>query len=255
MIRLLWLDYLTTLRERKTWLCVAMLAYALVAIPVVLARPPDHVRAAISAWFGDATPFQVFMYVWIDLTMNKVIAFLPVVLASGVVLRERDTGVLPLLASKPLSIPRYFVLRALSACAVMVTLHVATQLAGAAYFTARVPGFRPGPFLGAMSLHAFAALFATALCAAIAAWVRHRGASALIGFATLGGLVGLSLIGFYQPAWRSLTLANPITLGALGLGSLDHLGPAVLGPPMLALTALTALTIAVGAAGVRRMEA
>ena len=33
MIRLLWLDYLATLRERKTWLCVAMLAYALVAIP------------------------------------------------------------------------------------------------------------------------------------------------------------------------------------------------------------------------------
>ncbi|AUX28423.1 MULTISPECIES: hypothetical protein [Sorangium] len=255
MIRLLWLDYLATLRERKTWLCAAMLAYALVAIPVVLARPPEHVRAAMAAWFGDAGPFQTFMYVWIDLTMNKVIAFVPVVLASGVVLRERDTGVLPLLASKPLSIPRYFALRALSACAVMVTLHAATQLAGAVYFTARVPGFRPGPFLGAMSLHAFAALFATALSAAIAAWVKHRGASALIGFGALGGLVGLSLIGFYQPAWRAITLANPITLGALGLGSLDRLGPAVLCPPMLALAALTALAIAVGAAGVRRMEA
>jgi ABC-2 type transport system permease protein len=255
VIRLLWLDYLATLRERKTWLCVAMLAYAVVAIPVVLARPPEHVRAAITTWFGGAAPFQIFMFVWVDLAMNKAIAFLPVVLASGVVLRERDTGVLPLLASKPLSIPRYFALRALSACAVMVTLHVATQLAGAVYFGARVPGFRPGPFLGAMSLHAFAALFATALCAAIAAWVKHRGASALLGFGTLGGLVGLSLIGYYQPAWRGLTLANPIALGALGLGSLDHLGPAVLVPPMLALAALTALAIAAGAAGVRRMEA
>lgn len=255
MIRLLWLDYLATLRERKTWLCVAMLAYALVAVPVLLERPPEHVRAAIATWLGDAGPFQIFMYVWVDLVMNKVIAFVPAVLASGVVLRERDTGVLPLLASKPLSIPRYFALRALSVCAVMVTLHAATQLAGAVYFATRVPGFRAGSFLGAMSLHAFAALFATALCAAIAGWVKHRGASALIGLATLGGLVGLALIGFYQPAWRAIALVNPIALGALGLGSLDDLGPSVLGPPMLALAALAALMIAAGAAGVRRMEA
>ncbi|WP_437317657.1 hypothetical protein [Sorangium sp. So ce385] len=255
MIRLLWLDYLATLRERKTWLCAAMLAYAVVAVPVLLERPPEHVRAAIAAWLGDAGPFPIFMYVWIDLVMNKVIAFLPAVLASGVVLRERDAGVLPLLASKPLSLPRYFALRALSVCAVMLTLHAATQLAGAVYFAARVPGFRAGSFLGAMSLHAFAALFATALSAAIAAWVKHRGASALIGFATLGGLVGLALIGFYQPAWRAIALLNPIALGALGLGSLDDLGPSVLGPPMLALAALAALLIAAGAAGVRRMEA
>src|SRR5688572_29100932 len=127
-MRLQWLDYLATLRERKTWLCAAMLVYAVVSIPVVLARPPEHVRDVVAVWLGSADPFILFMYVWIDLVMNKVIAFVPAVLASGVVLRERDIGVLPLVASKPLSMARYFRLRAVSACAVMATLHIATQL-------------------------------------------------------------------------------------------------------------------------------
>lgn len=254
-MRLLWLDYLATLRERKTWLCCALLAYATLAMPVVLARPPEHVRDAITTWFGDSDPFVLFLYVWIDLAMNKVITFLPVVLASGIVLRERDTGVLAILGPKPLSIPRYFVLRAVSACAVMATLHVGTQLVGALYFSFQVPGFRVGTFLLAMVPHLFAAIFATSLSAAIAGWVKRRGASALVGITTLGLLVGLALVGFYQPAWRSVTMLNPITLGALALADLDHLGLAVLVPPVLALCALSVVAIAAGAVGVRRMEA
>ncbi|UQA57978.1 hypothetical protein [Polyangium aurulentum] len=255
MIRLQWLDYLAMLRERKTWLCAGILLYALLAIPLILARPPAHVRDAITTWFGDDRPFMVFMFVWIDLTMNKAIAFLPVVLASGLVLRERDTGILPLLASKPMSLPRYFALRAMSACAVMATLHMGTQILGLAYFNARVPGFQSGAFLAAMSLHLFAAIFATSLSAAIAGWVKHRGASSLIGLFVLSTLAGLALVGFYQPAWRGVTLANPITLGALALGDLDNIGPALLVPPMIALLLLSAAAIAIGAAGVRRMEA
>lgn len=255
MIRLQWLDFLATLRERKTWLCGAMLLYAVLSIPVILARPPAHVRDAITTWFGDDRPFVLFMYVWIDLAMNKAIAFLPVVLASGVVLRERDVGVLPILAAKPLSMPRYFALRAVSACGVMATLHVGTQLLGLVYFTARVPGFQPATFLAAMTLHLFGAIFATGLSAAIAGWVKHRGASALMGLTVLSLLVGMSLVGFYQPAWRSVLLVNPIALGASALGSLDHLGPAVLVPPMFALTLLSIAAIGIGAAGVRRMEA
>lgn len=255
LLRLQWLDYLATLRERKTWLCGAVLLYATLAIPTLLVRPPPHVRDAITTWFGSAQPFVLFLYIWIDLTMNKIIAFAPVVLASGLVLWERDVGVLPLIASKPLSMSRYFVLRALSACLVMATLHIATQLLGVLYFSARVPGFRPGVFLAAMSLHLFAAICATALAAMLAALVKHRGAAGLLGFAVLGLLVGLALVGFYQPAWRTLTLLNPIALGSLALGHLDHLGLSILAPPMLVLSVLSGLFIAIGAAAVRRMEA
>lgn len=254
-MRIQWLDFLATLRERKTWLCAAMLLYATLAIPTLLQRPPPHVREAITAWFGSQDPFVLFMYVWLDLTMNKIVAFAPVVLASGLVLWERDTGVLPLITSKPMSLARYFVLRALSACGVMAALHIATQIVGVLYFSARVPGFRPGTFLAAMSLHLFAAMFATALAAMIAALVKHRGASALLGFCVLGLLVGLALVGFYQPAWRTAARLNPIALGSLALGHLDTLGPGVLLPPMLALSALTCLFLAIGAAAMRRMEA
>lgn len=254
-MRLQWLDYLATLRERKTWLCAAALLYATLAIPTLLERPPPHVQEAITTWFGSSDPFVLFMYIWIDLTMNKILVFAPVVLGSGLVIWERDIGILPLIASKPLPLSRYFAVRALSACGVMATLHIATQVVGLVYFTARVPGFRAGTFLASMSLHLFAAIFATALAAALAALVKRRGAAALLGFAVLSLLVGLALVGFYQPAWRMAARLNPIALGSLSLEHLDGLGVAVLVPPMLALSILSCLFITIGAVAVRRMEA
>jgi ABC-2 type transport system permease protein len=67
-------------------------------------------------------------------------------------------------------------------------------------------------------------------------------------------LVGAAFLGFYNPAWRTASLVNPISLGVQALGHLDALGPAVLLPPMLALALLTAATVAVGARAVRGME-
>lgn len=254
MMRLVWLDYCAVLRERKTWIAAAFLVYAVLAMPAVLADPPAHVREAIAVWLNDGDPFATFMFAWIDLAMNKTVAFLPVVLASGVLLRERDTGVLALLAAKPISLARYFVVRALSLCAVMLTLYAGAQLLGAAWFMGQVDGFRPGAFLAAMTLHAGTAVFATAFAAAVAVAVKRRGASALVSLMVLSLLVGFALIGFYQPAWRAFTLANPLTLGALALDHLGALGPGVLLPPMLALAALTALTLAVGARLARNLE-
>lgn len=255
MTRFLALDVLATLRERKTWLAVAMLAYAVLAVPVLLERPPEHVRDAIAEWFDDGDPFAVFMFVWVDLVMNKVVAFIPVILASGVLLRERDTRVLAILAAKPITMDRYFVIRTISVCVVMLGLYAATQLVGALWFQGRVAGFRPGTFLAAMSLHAFAATFATAFAATVIVAVGRRGAGALAAWMLLGVMVGLALVGFYQPAWYAFTLANPLTLGALAMGSLDSLDLGVVLPPMLALLVMTAITIAIGARLARRIEA
>jgi ABC-2 type transport system permease protein len=246
MMRFAWLDYLFALRERKTWVAAAMMLYAVLAIPVLLERPPAHIRDAIAAWFGDTDPFVVFMFVWIDLAMNKAIAFLPVIFASSVLLRERDTGVLALLAAKPISMSRYFVIRTLSACAVMLTLFLATQWFGVFWFSGRVTGFRPSTFLAAMSLHSLAAVFATALSATVIVAIGRRGAGAVVSLVVLGLLVGLALVGFYQPTWYTFTLANPMTLGALSLGQLGHLTPAVLLPPMLVLSTLSIVVIALG---------
>jgi ABC-2 type transport system permease protein len=254
MSRLFLLDYLATLRERKTWIVAGFFLYAVLAIPLLLARPPQHVSEAMAIWFGAKDPFVLFMYLWTDLAMNKMIGMVPVVLAGGVLLRERDTGVLAVLASKPLSVSRYFVLRAISACAVMATVYVGAHLVGAPYFAAQIQGFRLGAFFAAMSLQVWAAIFATALTATLAVTVGRRGLGALVALLILSLLVGFALMGFYNPAWRVLSLLNPLTLGVQALGHLDALGPDHILPPMLALMAMTALTLALGALAARRVE-
>lgn len=254
MTRLQWLDLRATLRERKTWLAAAMLLYAVVSIPVLFERPPPHVLAAVQGWFATDDPFALFMYLWIDLVMNKAIAFLPVVMASGVVLRERDLGSLVLLASKPIAMSRYFLLRAVSACLAMAILYTATQLLGAAWFSVQVAGFDVERFLLAMIPHLFAATFATALAAACAAWVRRRIAAALVALAWTTTLVGLALVGYYQPAWRAWADLNPIALGAWALGHLDHLDGSGALVPASVLALATVAVLWFGSLGARRLE-
>ena len=254
-MRLLWLDYCAAMRERKLLFVAGTFAYAILAIPLLLAHPPPHVQDAMHAWFGARDPFTRFMFMWTDLAMNKLIAILAVVLAGGVLLRERDTGVLPLLAAKPLSLPRYFAIRTLTTCGVMATVYLAAHLLAVLYFSAIIDEFRPIPFLLAASLHVWAAVFATALAATILVLVGRRGPGMLTGLLAIFGLVSLAFIGFYNPEWSALSLLNPIALGVQSLAHLDALGPANLLPPALALIALTALTIALGAWSVRNMEA
>jgi len=122
-------------------------------------------------------------------------------------------------------------------------------------FSATVDGFRPGPFLAAASLHVWAAVFATALAATLLVAVGRRGPGLLAGLLALFSLVGMAFIGFYNPAWATISLLNPISLGVQSLAHLDALGPGVLVPPALALILLTAVTIAAGAWSVRKMEA
>lgn len=254
-MHLLWLDVRAGLRERKVWFAVAAYAYALLGVPVLLENPPPHVAAAISAFFGDQDPFTRFMYVWTDLAMNKVAATIGIVLAAGVVLRERDTRVLPVLAAKPISLPRYFVVRATSACIVAALLYLGTQLLAVPYFMARVDGFRPGAFLAAGLLHVWSAMFATALAATLVVVVGRRGPGLLLALIVIMVLVGMAFLGFYNPAWRTVALFNPFALGVEAIGQLGALGPGMLLPPMLGLAAITAATIGVGALAVRRMEA
>lgn len=245
-MRLLYLDYRSALREKKTWLSLGLVLYAVLAMPLVAHEPPPHVRAAIESFFGAADPLAVFLYVWIDLAMNKLVAFIPVVLASGVLLTERDTGVLAVLAAKPLTLSRYFLVRATTACLVMLSLHASATLLGVLWFPLHVEGFEARAFLLAMSLHALVGVFATALVAALAMALKKRVTTALVSLTVLGLLVGMALIGFYQPELRTLSYLNPLTLGSLSLAHLDHLEPSVLALPALALMTLSAGALALG---------
>lgn len=253
-MRLLVLDYQNALREKKTWLSLGLVLYAVLAIPLVAHEPPPHVRDAIERFFGTTDPLAVFHYVWIDLAMNKLVTLVPVVLASGVVLTERDTGVLAILAAKPLTLGRYFLLRATTACLVMLSLHAAATVLGLLWFPLHVEGFAPLPFVFAMALHALVGVFATAFVATLAMALKRRIATALVSFSVLGLLVGMALLGFYQPAFRTYAYLNPMTLGSLSLAHLDPFEPWWLLPPALSLMMMSAITLAIGSRLALRLE-
>lgn len=253
-MRFFLLDYVATLRERKVLVALALLLYAVLAMPQLLLRPPPHVTAAVESWFGVADPFAMFMYVWTDLAMNKLIAILAVVFASGVVVRERELHILPVLLAKPLSLRRYFVTRALSAAAVVATLYLGAHLVALPYFAHQVAGFRAGIFLASMVLHVWSAVFATLLCATLAVVLMKRQAAALGSFLLIMTLVGASFAGFYNPAWRDAARINPFALGIEAVGHMVDLQPQHVLVPMTALAVMCAALLWVGSTASQRVE-
>lgn len=253
-LRLAYLGYRAGLRERKVWVAAALFVYAVLAMPALFSRPPAHVTAAIAGWFGTADRFAMFLYMWTDVAMNKITVVAAVVVAGGLVARERDTGVLPLLLSKPVRPGGYFLLRLASAWGVLATLYVGAHLLGAAVFSRSVAGFRPGVFFASMSLHLFTLLFSAAFAATMAVLVRRRALAMIGSLLALMAMMGASFVGFYQPAWRAASMANPFTLGVQVLAHQGALSAEHVLIPMLALCLFTAATAGAGALAVRRME-
>jgi ABC-2 type transport system permease protein len=254
MIRLFYLDYRALLRERKVLVAAGLFVYAIVAVPALFSRPPAHVASAIERWFGTSDRFAMFLYMWTDLAMNKLAAIVSVVVAGGLVARERDTGVLPLYLSKPVRPGHYFLVRLASAWAVLATLYVGAHVAGAALFSRTIPGFSTGVFFASMSLHLFTVLFSAALAATIGVAVKRRALAMIVSLLTLMSLMGASFVGFYQPAWRTASLVNPYSLGVEVLAHMGSLAFHHVAAPMAALALLTLATAGIGALAVRRIE-
>ncbi|MES2641979.1 MAG: hypothetical protein V4850_20990 [Myxococcota bacterium] len=255
MTRFAWLDFRAALRERKVLVAAGLFVYAVLMVPALLSKPPAHVVAAVTSWFGTGDPFALFLYLWTDLALNKLLAVVAVVLAGGLVTRERDLHLLPVLWAKPITPARYFLVRACSALGVMTTLYVGAHVLGAPWFAYTVDGFRLGAYLVSMALHLWAALFATALAATVSVVVRRRGLAALVTLLTVFSLIGASFIGFYNPAWATYALVNPFSLGVQALAHVDDLALVHILPPLLALVGLVGVTLGIGAGFARRMEA
>lgn len=254
MIRLVYLDYRALLRERKVMVAAGLFAYAIVSMPALFSRPPAHLVSAIEQWFGTSDRFAMFLYMWTDLAMNKLAAVVAVVVAGGLVARERDTGVLPLLLSKPVLPGRYFLVRLTSAWAVLATLYIGAHVVGALVFSRTVEGFQPGVFFASMSLHLFTLLFSGALAATMAVLVKRRAVAMVASLLVLMSLMGASFVGFYQPAWRAASLVNPFALGVQVLAHVGSLAWHHVAAPMAALAALTLVTAGAGALAARRIE-
>ncbi|QRK06330.1 hypothetical protein JQX13_40520 [Archangium violaceum] len=252
--RFLWLDVRAMLGERKTWLAAGMMAYAAISMPVLVAKPPEHVLSALKGWFTTTDPFILFLFIWTDLAMNKSILVLSVVLAGSLVIRERETGQLAVLLSKPVSPASYFLVRTLSACAVMAVLYVGAHLAVAPLVARSMPGFRSGLFFASMAVHLFAAFFAVCFSALMAVLIRKRALAGLVSLLVLSLLVGLAFMGFYNPAWSGLAFFNPITQGISVLGHVDDLRPGHVLLPIAVLMGMNAAVLALGALRVRHLE-
>jgi len=252
--RFLWLDMRATLGERKTLLSVGMMVYAVLVMPVLVAKPPPHVLSALETWFGTSDPFMLSLFIWTDLAMNKAICVLGVVLAGSLILRERETGVLQVLLSKPVSPASYYLARVLSACGVMALLYVGANLAVAPLIARSVPGFRAGVFFASMAVHLFAAFFTVCFSALMAVLIQRRSLAMLVSLLTLMTLVGMAFMGFYNPAWQGISLLNPITQGISVLGHVDDLGPAHVLGPIGILLGINAVVLALGALRVRQLE-
>jgi ABC-2 type transport system permease protein len=252
--RFLWLDVRATLGERKTLLAAGLVAYAVLIMPVLVAKPPEHVLSALKGWFSTSDPFILFLFIWTDLAMNKIITILGVVLAGSLLVRERETGQLAVLLSKPLSPAAYFLARTLSACAVMAVLYIGAHLAVAPLVARSVPGFRAGVFFASMAVHLFAAFFAVCLSALVSVLIQKRALAGLVSLLVLSLLVGLAFMGFYNPAWRELSLFNPITQGISVLAHVDDLRPGHVLAPIAVLLGINAAVLALGALRVRHLE-
>jgi ABC-2 type transport system permease protein len=252
--RFLWLDVRATLGERKTWLAVGLMAYGVITMPLVAAKPPEHVVSALKGWFSTSDPSILFLFIWTDLMMNKVITILGVVLAGGLLIRERETGQLPVLLSKPVSPASYFVVRTLSACVVMAMLYIGAHLVAAPLLIRGLPGFRPGLFFASMTVHLFAAFFAVCFSALMSVLIQKRALAGLVSLTALSLLVGLAFMGFYNPDWRGFSLFNPITQGISVLGHMEDLRPGHMLMPIATLLGMNAAVLALGALRVRHLE-
>ena len=252
--RFLWLDMRATLGERKTWLAAGMMIYAAISMPFVAAKPPEHVLSALKGWFSTSDPFILFLFIWTDLAMNKCILILGVVLAGSLLIRERETGQLAVLLSKPISPAAYFLARTLSACAVMGVLYLGTHLAAWPIIARSLPGFRPGLFFASMTVHLFAAFFTVCFSALMAVLIQKRAMAGLVSLLALSLLVSMAFIGFYNPAWSGISVFNPISHGISVLGHMDDLRPGHVLTPIAILVGMNAAVLALGALRVRQME-
>jgi ABC-2 type transport system permease protein len=88
----------------------------------------------------------------------------------------------------------------------------------------------------------------------MAVLIQRRSLAALVSLLVLMMLVGFAFMGFYNPAWRGISLFNPITQGISVLGHVDELRPGHLLQPIAILLGMNGAVLALGALRARQLE-
>jgi ABC-2 type transport system permease protein len=218
-------DYLRIMRSRTAMLLWAMMLYALLALPFIMQKPQPELVYAIATWLGaDDVHAKLMLFAWVDASMNKFVLIMGPVLAGGIIVDERARGSLDIFASKPLRAADYFTVKLAASAAAFTTFYVAGVIGAAITFPWRVPGFDVGDLLALSATHLLAALFAVTFSATMAVVFERKLIGMLVSFIVLANLVGLAFLGFWAPAYRTLSYLNPFFDGVVLIGSINNYG-------------------------------
>jgi ABC-2 type transport system permease protein len=216
-------EYLRIMRSRLAVMIWIVLVYALVMLPFLMAKPPPELRGFIAAWLGpDAAEAKLLLFMWVDAAMNKFAIVLGPALASGIIVAERSRGMLDLFAAKPVRAGEYFTSKLAAASVALATFYTAACLGAILTLPWRVSGFDIPAFAALSVVHLFAVLFGATFSAAVATFFSRRLTGLLVSVAILGALVGLAFLGFYYPAYRTVSYLNPFFDGVVPIGSINR---------------------------------
>jgi ABC-2 type transport system permease protein len=216
-------EYLRIMRSRLALLIWAVLLYTLVALPFLMAKPPPELLHFIADWLGpEAAEAKLMLFMWVDAAMNKLAVILGPALAGGIIVDERSRGTLDLLAAKPMRAEDYFTVKLGAALAALATFYAVACLGATLTFPWRVTGFDIFDFLVLSIVHLFAALFAATFSAAVATFFSRKLTGLLVSISVLGLLVGAAFLGFYYPAYRTVSYLNPFFDGIVLISSINR---------------------------------
>ena len=80
----------------------------------------------------------------------------------------------------------------------------------------------------------------------MAVFFKRKLTGMLVSVAVLGTLVGVAFLGFYYPAYRTVSYFNPFFDGIVLIGSIDDYGAADLLFPILPLVAFNLAAVMIG---------
>lgn|SRR5262245_22063894 len=240
-------EYLRILCSRTAMLIWAMMIYALLALPFIMQKPQPELVHAIATWLGsDDVHAKLLLFMWVDASMNKLAMIMGPVLAGGVIVDERARGSLDIFASKPLRAADYFTVKLAASWGAFATFYLAGVAGAAITFPWRVPGFNPGDLLALSAVHLFAALFAVTFSATMAVVFERKLIGMLMSFSVLATLVGFAFLGFWAPAYRTVSYLNPFFDGVVLIGSLNDYGAWDIVWPVLLLVGFNLAVATIG---------
>jgi ABC-2 type transport system permease protein len=92
-------EYLRIMRSRTAMLIWAMMIYALLALPFIMQNPQPELVHAIATWLGsDDVRAKLLLFMWVDVSMNKLAMIMGPVLAGGIIVEEQARGSLDMFA-------------------------------------------------------------------------------------------------------------------------------------------------------------